>query len=67
MKYKSTAYIATALLILFLAPYIWKLKEVPLLILLVFGLALVVYDFKASTKEKPKFKQQETPFDEEST
>lgn len=67
MNYRSSAIIATALLVLFLLPYIWKLKEVPLLILLVFGVGLVVYDFIVSTKEKPNLQQQHASYEEEST
>lgn len=67
MNYRSTAIIATALLLLFLLPYIWKLREVPLIILLVFGVGLVVYDFILSTKEKPNLQKQHASYEEEST
>lgn len=67
MNYKSTAIISTVLLVLFLLPYIWKLKEIPLLILLVFGVGLVVYDFMLSTKEKPNLQKQHASYEEEST
>lgn len=45
------AIISALLLILFLLPYIWKLKEVALLVLLVFGVFLAIYDFVVSRKE----------------
>ena len=67
MNYKSTAIISTALLLLFLAPYIWKLREIPLIILLVVGVAMVVYDFILSTKEKPNLQKQHASYEEEST
>jgi hypothetical protein len=67
MKNRLPAFIATALLLLFLAPYIWKIKAVPLIILLVFGVVLVVFDFIQSNKEKPKFQAQQAPYEEEST
>jgi hypothetical protein len=67
MNYRSTAIIATALLLLFLAPYIWKLREVPLIILLVFGVGLVIYDFIVSTREKPNLQKQHASYEQEST
>lgn len=67
MNYKSTAVISCALLVLFLLPYIWKLKEVSLIILLVLGVAMVVYDFLLSTKEKPNLQKQHASYEEEST
>ena len=67
MNYKSTAAIACALLVLFLMPYVWKLKDVSLLILLVLGVAMVVYDFLLSTKEKPNLQKQHPSYEEEST
>ncbi len=67
MNYKSTAIISSALLILFLLPYIWKLKEASLIILLVLGVAMVAYDFVLSTKEKPNLKAQHSACEEEST
>lgn len=67
MNYKSTAVISSALLILFLLPYIWKLKEASLIILLVLGVAMVVYDFVLNTRAKPNLKPQHPSYDEEST
>lgn len=67
MNYKSTALIAGVLLILFLLPYILKLKAVPLVVLLVFGVLLVIYDFILSTKEKPNLQKQHASYEEEST
>jgi len=67
MNYKSTAIISTVLLLLFLAPYIWKLREIPLIILLVAGVAMVIYDFILSTKEKPNLQKQHASYEEEST
>ena len=67
MNYKSTAVISCALLVLFLLPYIWKLKDVSLIILLVLGVAMVVYDFLLSTKEKPNLQKQHASYEEEST
>jgi uncharacterized membrane protein len=53
------AIISMVLLVAFLVPYIWKIKEVPLLILLVFGVFLAVYDFYVSSKKsKPRVPQQ---------
>jgi ABC-type iron transport system FetAB permease component len=67
MNYKSTAIISTILLIGFLVPYIWKIKEVPLLILLVVGVALAIYDFVLNTKAKPNLQKQHASYEEEST
>jgi ABC-type iron transport system FetAB permease component len=67
MNYKSTAIISTILLIGFLVPYIWKIKEVPLLILLVVGVALAIYDFVLNTKAKPNLKPQHPSYEDEST
>jgi len=67
MKHRAPAFIATALLLLFLAPYIWKIKAIPLIILLVFGVVLVVFDFIQNNKEARKFHVQQTPYEEEST
>lgn len=67
MNYKSTAIISTVLLIGFLVPYIWKIKEGPLLILLVVGVALAIYDFVLNTKAKPNLKPQHPSYEDEST
>lgn len=62
------AIISTLLLILFLLPYIWKLKEVALLVLLVFGVFLAIYDFVVSRKEgNNNLQPQHTPYEQEST
>ena len=44
-------FIATAVLIAFLVPYIVKLRELPLLILLVIGVAMAIADFYFETKK----------------
>jgi len=55
------------LLIGFLLPYIWKIKEIPLLILLIFGVFLAIYDFYVSNRKKTNLKAQHAPYDQEST
>jgi hypothetical protein len=67
MKYRSTAVIATTLLILFLVPYIWKLKELPLLLVLSFGVFLAIYDFYVSSKKAEQRAPQHPSYDSEST
>ena len=68
MKSKLPAIISTLLLILFLLPYIWKLKEIPLLILLVFGVFLAIYDFVLANKQGgTNLQPQHASYDEEST
>lgn len=62
------AIISTLLLILFLLPYIWKLKEVALLVLLIFGVFLAIYDFVVSRKEdETNLQPQHTSYEQEST
>jgi hypothetical protein len=67
MKHPSTAIIAAALLVLFLFPYIWKLKELGLLVVLTIGVLLVVYDFYVNSREKTKMKPQAPSYESEST
>lgn len=67
MNYKSTAIIATILLIAFLVPYILKLKDPPLIILLVFGVFLAIYDFVLSRRERANLQPQHAPYEQEST
>ncbi|MCD8494215.1 MAG: hypothetical protein LRY23_00015 [Burkholderiaceae bacterium] len=67
MNYKSTAIIATALLIAFLVPYILKLKDPALIILLVFGVVLAILDFVINRREKANLQPQHTSYEQEST
>jgi ABC-type transport system involved in cytochrome bd biosynthesis fused ATPase/permease subunit len=67
MNYKSTAIISTLLLIAFLVPYIWKIKAIPMIILLVFGVFLAIYDFVLNTRAKPNLQPQHASYEEEST
>jgi hypothetical protein len=67
MKYRSTAIISTGLLILFLVPYIWKLKDLALILVLGLGVLLVIYDFYANEQEKTNLKPQHPSYDSEST
>jgi hypothetical protein len=67
MKNPSTAIISTTLLVLFLVPYIWKLKEPGLIVVLCLGVALVIYDFFASKKEKSHMRLEHPSYDSEST
>lgn len=61
------AIISMVLLVSFLLPYIWKIKETPLLALLVFGVFLAVYDFYVSSKKADRRAPQRPPYDSEST
>lgn len=67
MNYKSTSVIATILLIMFLVPYIWKLKDPALIVVLGLGVILAIYDFALSTREKPNLQPQHAPYEQEST
>jgi ABC-type iron transport system FetAB permease component len=67
MKYKSTAIIATILLIAFLVPYIWKLKDPALIVLLVFGVFLAIYDFVLNRRERLNLQPQHASYEQEST
>lgn len=67
MKQLSTAIISTVLLVLFLMPYIWKLKDPGLIVVLGLGVILVIYDFFASKREKPIMKPQHPSYESEST
>jgi hypothetical protein len=61
------AIISMALLVAFLVPYIWKIKEAPLLILLVLGVFLAIYDFYVSSKKAEQRAPQHPSYDSEST
>lgn len=61
------AIISMVLLVAFLVPYIWKIKEAPLLILLVLGVFLAVYDFYVSGKKVEQRAPQHPSYDSEST
>jgi uncharacterized membrane protein YccC len=69
MNHRIPAIIAAALLILFLLPYIWKLKEVSLLVLLAFGVFLAVFDFVVSNRRggEVNLQPQHASYEEEST
>ena len=67
MNYKSTAIISAALLILFLLPYMWKLKDIALIVVLALGVFFAIYDFVLSTGEKPNLQPQHAPYEQEST
>jgi len=67
MKDRLPAIIATVLLLLFLAPYIWKLKVAPLFILLAFGVFLAILDFVQTKKQQPNLQAQQASYEEEST
>jgi uncharacterized membrane protein (UPF0136 family) len=59
--------ISMLILIGFLIPYIWKLKELSLLILLVVGVILAMYDFYISGKKQDLLVPQKASYDSEST
>lgn len=61
------AIISMVLLVAFLVPYILKIKEIPLLILLVFGVFLAVYDFYVTSKKARKTAPQQPSYKSEST
>jgi hypothetical protein len=61
------AIISMALLVAFLVPYIWKIKEAPLLVLLVLGVFLAIYDFYVSSKKAEQRAPQHPSYDSEST
>jgi mannose/fructose/N-acetylgalactosamine-specific phosphotransferase system component IIC len=61
------AIISMVLLVAFLVPYLWKIKEVPLLILLVFGVFLAVYDFYVSNKKAKQRVPQQPSYKSETT
>jgi|TARA_B110000503_G_C7124640_1_gene404017 cell division protein FtsW (lipid II flippase) len=67
MKHPSTAIISAIILVLFLLPYIWKLKEIGLLVVLCIGLFLVVYDFFVNSRQKVKREAQHASYESEST
>jgi hypothetical protein len=67
MKHPSTAIISTVLLVLFLLPYIWKLKDPSLTVVLGLGVIMVIYDFFASNREKLNMKPQHPSYESEST
>jgi len=61
------AIISMVLLVGFLVPYIWKIKESPLLALLVFGVFLAIYDFYVTGKKATQRAPQHPSYDSEST
>jgi uncharacterized membrane protein len=61
------AIISMVLLVSFLLPYIWKIKEVPLLILLLAGVFFAIYDFYVSSRKKDNLKPQRPSYESEST
>ncbi len=61
------AIISMVLLVAFLVPYIWKITEFPLLVLLVFGVFLAIYDFYVSGKKAAQRAPQHPSYDSEST
>jgi len=67
MKHLSTSIISAVLLVLFLVPYIWKLKDPGLIIVLSLGIVLVIFDFFVSGRQKPNMKPQHPSYDSEST
>ncbi len=67
MLKRLPALISMLLLIGFLIPYIWKLKELALLILLVVGVILAMYDFYISGKKQDLLVPQKASYDSEST
>lgn len=67
MLKRLPALISMLLLIGFLIPYIWKLKELALLILLVVGVLLAMYDFYISGKKQDLLVPQKASYDSEST
>lgn len=67
MLKRLPALISMMILIGFLLPYIWKLKELALLILLVFGVLLAMYDFYISGKKQDLLVPQKASYDSEST
>jgi len=67
MMKRLPALISMMLLIGFLLPYIWKLKELALLVLLVIGVLLAMYDFYISGKKQDLLVPQQASYDSEST
>ena len=67
MLKRLPALISMLILIGFLIPYIWKLKELALLILLVVGVILAIYDFYISGKKQDLLVPQKASYDSEST
>ena len=67
MLKRLPALISMLLLIGFLIPYIWKLKELALLILLVVGVLLAMYDFYIGGKKQDLLVPQKASYDSEST
>ncbi len=67
MLKRLPALISMLILIGFLIPYIWKLKELALLILLVVGVILAIYYFYISGKKQDLFVPQKASYDSEST
>jgi hypothetical protein len=67
MKHPSTAIISAVILVLFLLPYIWKLKDLGLLAVLTLGVFLVIYDFYVNSRKKEKREPQHASYDSEST
>jgi F0F1-type ATP synthase assembly protein I len=67
MKQLSTAIISGTLLVAFLIPYIWKLKDLGLMVVLTIGVFLVVFDFYNSIRQKPNRKPEQAFYDSEST
>jgi mannose/fructose/N-acetylgalactosamine-specific phosphotransferase system component IIC len=61
------AIISMVLLVGFLVPYIWKIKESPLLALLVLGVFFAIYDFYVSSKKAEQRAPQHPSYDSEST
>ncbi len=61
------AVISMVLLVGFLLPYIWKITEFPLLLLLVFGVFLAIYDFYVSSKKAAQRAEQQPSYKSEST
>jgi len=61
------AIISMVLLVGFLLPYIWKIKESPLLVLLIFGVLLAIYDFYVSSKKPKLLAPQHPSYESEST
>ncbi len=52
MTKRLIQFIALLMLGLFFLPYIWKLKQVDLLVILIMGMALPIYDFITSGEKK---------------